>query len=85
MELSSFIGVTTIKVAPAEPFSPFKSNACINNTQGVSENGVNNVADPRRVLAALQELSRSRKRGKDYFKRYWIDTAMPDENGILTK
>ena len=60
--------MTTIKVAPAEPFSPFKSNACINNSQGVSENGVNNVADPRRVLAALQELSRSRKRGKKLFQ-----------------
>ena len=56
-------GVTTIKVAPAEPFSPFKSNACLNTNPGVSDNGVNNVADPRRVLAALQELSRSRKRG----------------------
>ena len=59
--LNFFTGLTTIKVAPAEPFSPFKSNACINSTPGgVSENGAGNVADPRRVLAALQELSRSR-------------------------
>ena len=55
-------GVTTVKVAPAEPFSPFRSNnTSLNSTPISSEN---NVADPRRVLAALQELSRSRKRGR---------------------
>merc|ERR1712111_50970 len=55
-------GVATVKVAPAEPFSPFRSNnTSLNSTPISSEN---NVADPRRVLAALQELSRSRKRGR---------------------
>ena len=49
-----------VKVAPAEPFSPFKSNASMNSTPNGPEN-TTNVADPKRVLAALQELSRSRK------------------------
>ena len=55
-------GVTMVKVAPAEPFSPFRSNNTSLNSTPVSTE--NNVADPRRVLAALQELSRSRKRGR---------------------
>ena len=52
-----------MKVAPAEPFSPFKSNASMNSTPG-NESCATNVADPKRVLAALQELSRSRKRNR---------------------
>jgi len=52
-----------MKVAPAEPFSPFKSNASMNSTPG-NESCTTNVADPKRVLAALQELSRSRKRNR---------------------
>ena len=53
----------TVKVAPAEPFSPFKSNASLNSTPNGPENS-SNIADPKRVLAALQELSRSRKRNR---------------------
>merc|ERR1711884_917721 len=45
-------GVTTVKVAPAEPFSPFRSNNTSMNSTPISSE--NNVADPRRVLAALQ-------------------------------
>ena len=45
------------------PISIFfrSNNTSLNSTPVTSEN---NVADPRRVLAALQELSRSRKRGR---------------------
>ena len=77
-----FSGVTTIKVAPAEPFSPFKSNACINSAApgGVSENGAGNVADPRRVLAALQELSRSRKRGRHHGRQRQILGSTREED-----
>lgn len=56
--------LVTVKVAPAEPFSPFKSNASLNSTPNGPENSSNNIADPKRVLAALQELSRSRKRNR---------------------
>ena len=55
--------LVTVKVAPAEPFSPFKSNASLNSTPNGPENS-SNIADPKRVLAALQELSRSRKRNR---------------------
>ncbi len=53
--------IVTVKVAPAEPFSPFKTNE---SSSANSDSAPVDVADPRRVLAALQELSRSRKRGR---------------------